>query len=81
MAQSVGAIAPGLRADICVLDAEHPILIGRKGDAVLDSWIFSGGNACVKDMFVAGQHVVADRRHVREDAIAAAYRKAVEKLQ
>jgi formimidoylglutamate deiminase len=81
MAQPVGAIAPGLRADICVLDAEHPILIGRKGDAVVDSWIFSGGNPCVKDMFVAGQHVVADRRHVREDAIASAYRKAVEKLQ
>ena len=57
------------------------LLIGRKGDEIVDSWIFSGGNACVKDMFVGGQHVVADRRHVREDEIAIAYRKAVEKLQ
>jgi len=81
MAQLVGAIAPGLRADICVLDADHPALIGRTGDAILDSWIFSGGNDCVKDMYVAGRHVVADRRHKREDEIAAVYRKAVEKLQ
>ena len=81
MAQPVGAIAPGLRADICVLDAEHPSLIGRKGDELLDSWIFSGGNVCVKDMFVGGKHVVADRHHVREDEIAIAYRKTVEKLQ
>jgi formimidoylglutamate deiminase len=81
MAQPVGAIAPGLRADICVLDAEHPLLIGRKGDEIIDSWIFSGGNTCVKDMFVGGRHVVANRRHVREDEIAIAYRKAVEKLQ
>ncbi|MFO0994072.1 MAG: formimidoylglutamate deiminase [Hyphomicrobiales bacterium] len=81
MAQPVGAIAPGLRADICILDADHPALVGRTGDAVIDSWIFSGGNPCVKDMFIAGQHVVVDRRHVREDEIAQSYRKAVEKLQ
>lgn len=81
MAQPVGAIAPGLRADICILDADHPALIGRSGDAVIDSWIFSGGNPCVKDMFVAGQHVVIDRRHVREDEIAKSFRQAVKKLQ
>jgi formimidoylglutamate deiminase len=81
MAQSVGAIAPGLRADICVLDTDHPALIGRNGDAVIDSWIFSGGNPCVKDMFIAGQHVVVDRRHVREDEIAKSFRHVVERLQ
>jgi formimidoylglutamate deiminase len=81
MAQPVGAIAPGLRADICILDADHPALIGRSGDAVIDSWIFSGGNPCVKDMFVAGQHVVIDRRHVCEDEIANSFRQAVKRLQ
>ena len=81
MAQPVGALAPGLRADICVLDADHPALMGRTGDAILDSWIFSGGNPCVKDMFIAGRHVIADRHHMHEDKIAKAYRKALEKLQ
>jgi formimidoylglutamate deiminase len=76
----VGAIAPGYRADICVLDNEHPSLAGRSGDAALDTWIFSAGNSVVKDMLVAGQHVVKDRHHIREDEIEAAFRAAVRRL-
>ena len=44
---------PATAADITVLDADHPLLVGRTGDAALDTWIFSGGNALVKDVFVA----------------------------
>ncbi len=80
MAQPVGAIAPGHRADIAVLDADHPALIGRAGDNLLDSWIFSGGIACVKDVFVGGSHVVKDRHHVREDEIEAGFRAAMRRL-
>jgi len=80
MAQPTGALAPGYRADIAVLDADHPALIGRSGDAALDSWIFSGGNQCVKDVFVAGTHVVKDRHHVREEEIEAGFRAAVRRL-
>src|SRR5262249_39758503 len=69
MAQPVGVLAEGFRADIAVLDDGHPALIGRSGDSALDSWIFSGGNACVSDVFVAGNHVVEDRHHIREEAI------------
>ncbi len=80
MAQKVGALAPGFRADIAVLDDEHPALIGRSGDAALDSWIFSGGNMCVRDVFVAGNPVVENRRHVREEAIFRNFRAAVQRL-
>jgi formimidoylglutamate deiminase len=80
MAQPVGAIARGMRADICVLDADHPALCGRAGDAALDSWIFAGGNAVVKDMFVAGRQVVKDRAHVCEREIATRFRSAVRRL-
>ena len=80
MAQPVGAIAPGLRADIAVLDDDHPVLIGRADDAVLDTWIFSGGNACVKDMIVAGRHVVKDRHHQNEAIIARDFRAAIRRL-
>jgi formimidoylglutamate deiminase len=80
MAQPVGALAPGFRADITVLDDDHPALIGRSGDSALDSWIFSGGNACVRDVFVAGNHVVQDRRHIREEAILKNFRAAVKRL-
>ena len=60
------AVAPIFACSMPII----PLLVGRSGDGVLDSWIFSGGNACVKDMFVAGHHVVADRHHIREDEIA-----------
>ncbi|MCB1434083.1 MAG: formimidoylglutamate deiminase, partial [Alphaproteobacteria bacterium] len=56
MGHPVGAIAEGLRCDIAVLDADHPALIGRSGDTALDTWIFSAGNAAVKDMIVGGTH-------------------------
>jgi formimidoylglutamate deiminase len=80
MAQPVGAIALGHRADIVVLDDEHPSLIGRAGDSLLDAWIFSGGNACVKDVFVAGEHLVKDCHHIREEQIECAFRAAVKRL-
>ena len=81
MTQPVGAIAAGNRCDIIVLDENHASLIGRGQDAALDTWIFSGGNACVKDVLVAGCHVVKDRHHVNEDAIARNFRAAIGRLQ
>lgn len=80
MTQPVGAIAVGKRCDIAVLDEDHPALIGRTRDDALDSWIFSGGNACVKDVIVNGTHVVRDRHHIREDEITRNFRSAVKRL-
>jgi len=80
MQQPVGAIAPGLRFDIAVLDDAHPLLAGRSGDAALDTWIFSGGNALVKHVFVAGRQVVKDRHHIHEDKIARNFRAALRRL-
>lgn len=80
MAQNVGAIAPGYRADIAVLDPDHAAQAGRSGDAILDTWIFSAGNAAVRDVFVGGRQVVKDRHHVDEDRIARRFRAAVERL-
>lgn len=80
MCQPVGAIAPGLRCDVTVLDADHPLLAGRAEDAALDSWIFSGGNALVKDVIVGGAHVVKDRHHIHEETIARNFRAALRRL-
>jgi formimidoylglutamate deiminase len=78
--QPAGAIAPGYRCDIAVLDDDHPLLAGRRDDAALDTWIFSGGNALVKDVFVAGRHAVKDRCHTAEDGIARNFRAALRRL-
>jgi formimidoylglutamate deiminase len=80
LAQPVGAIAPGYRADIVVLDPDCNAMLGRSGDAALDSWIFSGGNSCIKDVFVAGKKVISDRHHAAEDSIARDFRAAIERL-
>ncbi len=75
-----GAIAAGKRCDIAVLDSEYSSMIGREGDAALDTWIFSTGNAAVKDVIVGGSHVVKDRLHIAEDRIQMKFAETVRRL-
>jgi len=75
-----GAIAAGKRADMVVLDARHPDLAAASSDVWLDAWIFVAGRAAVKDVFVDGRQVVADRVHYNRDAIATRYLATITKL-
>jgi len=79
-ARDIGAIAPGQRADIVVLDPDHPALFGRSGDALIDAWIFTASGNPVRDVMVGGQWLVRDGVHCREPAVAAAYRQALARL-
>lgn len=74
-ARPIGAIAPRVRADIVVLDDQHPSLVGREDDDLLDSWIFSGDRTPVRDVFVGGRPVVRDGCHEERDAVARRYRE------
>jgi formimidoylglutamate deiminase len=76
----MGAIAVGQRCDIAVLDDARPAMLGRMGDAALDTWIFSAGNPAVKDVIVGGSHVVRDRRHINEDRIQKKFAETVRRL-
>jgi len=78
--RDIGAIAPGRRADIVLLDSDHAALFGRSADALLDAWIFTASGNPVRDVMVGGQWVVEDGVHCREQAIAAAYRRALTRL-
>ena len=80
LARPVGALAPGLRADLVVLDAGHPALVGRDSDQILDSWLFSGNTSSVRDVMVGGEWVVRDGAHAQREFIAAAYRKCISDL-
>jgi formimidoylglutamate deiminase len=80
LGRAVGALAPGKRADIVVLDPEHPALAGRNGDTLLDSWIFSGNDNPVRDVMVGGHWVVRERVHPHEEQALASYRRAVARL-
>lgn len=78
--RSVGALAVGKRADLVVLDPEHPALVGRTGDALIDSWLFSGNATPVRDVLVGGQFVVREGRHVHEEQAESAYAATVRRL-
>lgn len=71
-----GAIARGKRADLVVLDAEHPILWNKKPAQALDAWIFAGDARCVRDVMVGGAWRVRDRHHRREADAARRFRAA-----
>jgi len=75
--RDMGALAPGRRADLVVLDGSHPDLEGRHGDAVANALLFSGSTSLVRDVMVAGDWKVRDRRHLLEEPAAAAYKRAV----
>ncbi len=76
----LGAIRPGYRADVVALDTDHPALVGRENDQLLDAWIFSGEDTPVRDVMVGGAWVVEDRRHRGQEEIESAYRAVARKL-
>jgi formimidoylglutamate deiminase len=80
LGRKIGCLAPGHRADLVRLDAEHPLLAGRSGEVLLDTLVFSGNVNLVRDVMVGGRWLVRDGRHVRRDEIADAYRAAVRRL-
>lgn len=74
--RSVGAIAPGCRADLVVLDHDAALFEGCSPDRALDALVFGGGQGGVRDVYVGGRRVVADGRH-RDDARITARWRAV----
>jgi formimidoylglutamate deiminase len=77
LGQKMGAIAPGRRADLVVLDGQHPLLAHVAGDDFLGRWLFAGLNRMVKDVMVGGQWVVQDGRHADEIEAGRAFAAAV----
>lgn len=63
LAQPVAGLTPGARADIVTLDAAHPLLAGRTGDAIIDGWIFAAGNGAIDCVWAGGDKVVEGGQH------------------
>jgi formimidoylglutamate deiminase len=80
-AHNAGEIAAGKRADFVVLDHEHPLLVGRSGDEIIDSWVFSGNANAVQDVYVGGEHVIRDGVHAKQDQINKHFRETMRELQ
>jgi formimidoylglutamate deiminase len=80
LGRRMGALAPGHRADLVVLDASHPDLAARSGDALTNSLVFSGSRGLVRDVMVAGAWRVREGRHALAERASRAYREALSQL-
>lgn len=79
-AQPAGQIAPGRRADLVVLDGEHPMLAGRSGATIADTLIFAPTPAIIRDVLVGGRPVITAGRHAEEEVIAARFAATLRRL-
>lgn len=80
LARAAGALAPGNLADIVILDVDHPGLAQVTGDRWLDAYIFASPANAVRDVFVAGKHLVSGGRHRDRERIAQAYKTVLARI-
>ena len=80
MGQPVGGIQVGQRADFIELDMEHPQAVGKNDNELLDSFVFAGNPDMIRSVWVAGEKVIDQGIHHREDAMRSAFIEAVREL-
>jgi formimidoylglutamate deiminase len=73
-------LALGASCDVVTLTADHPLLIGRREDELLDSWIFAGDRGLIDCVWRAGVKRVSGGRHLERAALEARYARALKAL-
>lgn len=76
----LGAIAPGMRCDLVELDTEHPALVGRAGDGLLDAWVFGPAPDAVRTVVCGGRRVVEAGRHLARLDVAERFGATMRRL-
>jgi formiminoglutamate deiminase len=80
LGRRIGALAPGCRADIVVLDGAHPELAGVSGDRILDLFVFVLGSRAVNSVYVGGRRLVEGGHHVRRREITERFGRVFRRL-
>lgn len=75
-----GKISVGSWADLLALDDRETDLYNRKGDALLDGFVFAAGQGAVKEVWSAGRHQVKDGQHVNREKIVTMYHDVIMEL-
>ncbi len=81
LSQRVGNVVVGCKADLVVLDPDHPVLAGCPAERVIDAYVFSSHGNPVRDVMVGGQWVVRDGRHYQRDLVRKGYRRVLDLLR
>jgi len=79
--QRAAGLAAGAALDVVALRADHPALLERRDDEILDSWIFAAGRAAVDCVWRAGVKVVEGGRHRDRAQLTARYARALRRLR
>lgn len=66
-------LAVGLPADVVTLRGDHAALAGKRGDQLLDSWVFAAREGCVDGVWRGGRQVVASGRHIDAEPVTTRY--------
>jgi formimidoylglutamate deiminase len=77
LGRKIGALAPGHRADMLVLDGDHPQLVGKQGDMLLDALVFAGNANPVRDVMIGGRWRVRDGQHEVEPGVRARFQQVM----
>jgi formimidoylglutamate deiminase len=80
MGQPIGALEVGKRADWLVLDGNDPYLATASGDAILNRWLFAGGDRQVREVMVNGRWVIREGRHADEEQSRQAFAQVLREL-
>ncbi|MGY3622688.1 formimidoylglutamate deiminase [Bradyrhizobium sp. USDA 10063] len=80
LAQTGAGMEQSARADIVTLDIMHPSLAGRRGDAILDGWIFATGGEAIDCVWAGGNKVVEGGRHRLRERARAEFNATVRRL-
>ncbi|WP_296257641.1 MULTISPECIES: formimidoylglutamate deiminase [unclassified Pseudomonas] len=80
MGQPIGALEVGKRADWLVLDGNDPYLATAWGDAILNRWLFAGGDRQIRDVMVNGRWVIREGRHADEEQSRRAFVQVLREL-
>ena len=78
--QPIGALEVGKRADWLVLDGNDPYLATASGDAILNRWLFAGGDRQLREVMVGGRWVIRDGRHADEEESSRAFAQVLREL-
>ena len=81
--QALGAtngIAVGLPADIVTLNSGHPALYGKRGDQLLDSWVFAARTSCIDTVSRDGRRLVSGGHHKDAESVSMRYAQVLDRV-
>lgn len=73
-------IAVGQSADFIVIDDQCPRCYGKSRDSLIDTMVFSGNEQNLAQVWVAGNRIVDQGKHLNETAIVDRFRKTIDAL-